>query len=56
MLDYAASKKSTTLSVDGAVQGAPMEGAEFFRALLRIWLGDRPAQSDLKRLLLGEEL
>jgi hypothetical protein len=55
VLDYAPSRQSTTLAVDGAVQGAPMQGADFFRALLRIWLGERPAQPDLKRLLLGVE-
>ena len=55
VLDFAPSRQSTTLAVDGAIQGAPMEGAEFFRSLLRIWLGDRPAQLDLKRLLLGVE-
>jgi len=53
VLDFAPSKQSTTLAVDGVVQGAPMQGAEFFRSLLRIWLGERPAQDDLKRLLLG---
>lgn len=53
VLDYAPSRNATTLAVDGKVQGAPMPGAEFFRALLRIWLGERPAQPDLKRLLLG---
>lgn len=53
VLDYAPSRRSTTLAVDGALQGAAMPGADFFRALLRIWLGERPAQADLKRLLLG---
>jgi hypothetical protein len=53
VLDFAPSKQSTTLVVDGVQQGAPMAGAEFFRSLLRIWLGERPAQTDLKRLLLG---
>jgi hypothetical protein len=53
VLDYVPSKNGTTLAVDGIMRGTPMEGAEFFRALLRIWLGERPAQSDLKRLLLG---
>ena len=55
VLDYAPSKNATLLSVDGAPQGEPIEGTEFFRALLRIWLGERPAQADLKRLLLGVE-
>jgi hypothetical protein len=53
VLDYAPSRQSTTLAVDGVVQGAAMPGTDFFRALLRIWLGERPAQADLKRLLLG---
>ena len=53
VLDYAPSAQATTLAVDGAVQGEPMHGSEFFRALLRIWLGERPAQPDLKLLLLG---
>jgi hypothetical protein len=53
VLDYAPSMNATLLVVDGATQGAPMEGVDFFRALLRIWLGERPAQPDLKLLLLG---
>jgi chalcone isomerase-like protein len=55
VLDYASSAGATTLIVDGAPQGEPMHGAEFFRALLRIWLGERPAQPELKRMLLGVE-
>ena len=53
VLDYAPSTGGTTLFVDGAPQGKPMAGEAFFRALLRIWLGDRPVQDDLKRALLG---
>jgi hypothetical protein len=53
VLDFAPSTRATTLAVDGALQGEPMEGVEFFRSLLRIWLGERPAQPDLKLLLLG---
>ena len=55
VLDYAPSAIATTLFVDGAPQGDPMHGPEFFRALLRIWLGERPAQPELKRMLLGIE-
>jgi hypothetical protein len=55
VLDYAPSAAATTLLVDGLPQGEPLRGAEFFQALLRIWLGERPAQADLKRLLLGQE-
>jgi len=54
VLDYAPSAGGTTLFVDGAPQGRPMAGEDFYRALLRIWLGDRPAQERLKRALLGQ--
>ena len=53
VLDYSPSSGSTTLYVDGAAQGAPMAGEPFFRALLRIWLGENPVQEDLKKILLG---
>jgi hypothetical protein len=52
-LDYSPSSSSTTLFVDGAAQGEPMRGEAFYRALLRIWLGERPVQEDLKKALLG---
>jgi hypothetical protein len=53
VLDYSPSSASTTLFVDGAAQGAPMNGEAFYRALLRIWLGENPVQEDLKKALLG---
>ena len=53
VLDYAPSDGGTTLFVDGKAAGRPMAGEEFFRALLRIWLGENPAQEDLKDALLG---
>lgn len=55
VLDYAPSTAATTLLVDGTPQGEPIHGREFFRALLRIWLGERPAQPQVKRMLLGVE-
>ena len=55
VLDYSSTARATTLYVDGAPQGDAIEDREFFRALLRIWLGERPAQADLKRLLLGQD-
>ena len=45
----------TQLTVDGKASGAPIPGEDFYRALLRIWLGDRPVQDDLKKALLGEK-
>ena len=56
VLDYSPSAASTMLVVDGVPRGEPMRGAEFFRALLRIWLGERPAEEDVKRLLLRQEV
>ena len=46
---------ATQLVVDGKPAGAPIPGEDFFRGLLRIWLGDKPVQDDLKKALLGGE-
>lgn len=43
----------TQMTVDGGVTGAPIAGEDFYRALLRIWLGPKPVQDDLKKALLG---
>jgi hypothetical protein len=45
--------KATQLRIDGKSVGAPIEGEDFYRALLRIWLGEKPVQDDLKKALLG---
>jgi hypothetical protein len=42
----------TQISVNGTLRGT-IAGAEFSRALLRIWLGIKPAQDDLKKAMLG---
>jgi hypothetical protein len=44
---------ATQVLIEGKPAGAPIEGEEFYSALLRIWLGDKPVQDDLKRALLG---
>ena len=44
----------TVVSVDGKPRGKPIAGDDFSRALLRVWLGDKPVQDDLKRALLGQ--
>lgn len=44
----------TRLSFNGAQKGSDIPGEDFYRALLRIWLGDNPAQDDLKEKLLGK--
>ena len=43
----------TVLLVNGAARGKPIAGEDFYRALLRIWIGDKPVQDDLKKVLLG---
>ena len=53
VLDYAPSDGGTTLFVDGIAQGKPLAGEAFYPALLRIWLGEDPVQTDLKEALLG---
>ena len=50
-LDWTGS--ATQVVVDGKPAGKPIAGEDFYRALLRIWLGDKPVQDDLKKSLLG---
>jgi hypothetical protein len=45
--------KETRLSINDKPAGKPIQGEDFYRALLRIWLGDSPVQEDLKKALLG---
>lgn len=51
MLDYLPAS-GTQISVNGTVRGT-IPGVAFNRALLRIWLGNKPVQDDLKKSLLG---
>ena len=44
----------TAVTVEGKPAGAAIPGEDFYRALLKIWLGDKPVQADLKGALLGE--
>ena len=43
----------TRIVINGQPRGEPIPEAKFFTALLRIWLGDKPADSSLKKALLG---
>ena len=43
----------TRLIVNGQPRGSAMAGEDFFTALLRIWLGDKPADEALKKGMLG---
>ncbi|MDD2721515.1 MAG: chalcone isomerase family protein [Gallionella sp.] len=42
----------TVVTVNGVEQGV-IPGAAFYGALMKIWLGEKPAQDDLKKKLLG---
>jgi hypothetical protein len=50
-LDWTAG--ATRVSIDGQPTGQPIAGEDFYRALLRIWLGEHPVQDDIKKQLLG---
>jgi len=43
----------TRVTIDGKAAGKPIAGEDFYQALLRIWLGPKPVQDDLKQALLG---
>ena len=51
LLDWTGSE--TQVVIQGKPVGKPIAGEDFYRALLRIWVGDRPVQDDLKKALLG---
>ena len=44
----------TTVLVNGKPQAEPIKEPEFFSALMRIWLGNNPADAQLKDALLGK--
>ncbi len=45
----------TRVTVNGQVQGTPIPGEDFYRSVLRIWIGDKPVDSGLKKGLLGSQ-
>jgi hypothetical protein len=44
----------TRVTINGEEKGV-IEGADFYSALLDVWLGEEPADDDLKDAMLGEE-
>jgi len=44
----------TRIVLNGDPRGKAIAGEDFYRALLRIWLGDNPVSGSLKRALLGQ--
>lgn len=43
----------TQVTVNGKVRGSVIAGEDFFTSVLRIWLGDKPADAALKKGLVG---
>jgi hypothetical protein len=39
--------------VNDKPQGSAIAGEEFFTAVLRIWIGDKPADAELKKGMVG---
>ena len=44
----------TRVVVNGQPRGKPIAGEDFYRALLKIWLGEKPVDEDLKKGMLGQ--
>jgi len=51
MFDY--EPGSGTRVIVGGIDKGIIDGVDFNRALLKVWVGDKPAQDDLKKSLLG---
>ncbi len=51
LLDYVPGT-GTRVTVNGDAKGV-VAGAELYSALLRVWLGDKPAEASLKKAMLG---
>ena len=47
-------ESGTRVVVNGQARGKPIAGEDFYRALLKIWLGEKPVDGDLKRGMLGQ--
>jgi len=43
----------TRVLVNGQPKGAAIAGENFYEAVLRIWIGEKPVDADLKKALLG---
>ena len=51
-IDYVPGK-GTEVRINDQLRGK-VPGADFYRALLRVWLGREPADEDLRQALLGQ--
>jgi hypothetical protein len=52
-LDYLP-EGGTRVLLNGEAKGKPIADEGFYRALLKVWLGDSPVDAELKRGLLGQ--
>jgi hypothetical protein len=46
--------QGTVVTLNGEIKGEPIPGYDLYLALLRVWLGDHPTSTGLKRALLGQ--
>jgi Chalcone isomerase-like len=46
--------QGTQVQIEGKPAGKVIAGEDFYRGLLRVWLGNDPVQADLKKALLGQ--
>lgn len=53
LLDYLPQPGVTVLTINGR-ERMRIPGADFYAALLKIWLGSNPAQESLKKAMLGQ--
>lgn len=54
VLDFAPGA-GTALLFNGAAEGKPIPGDDFFAALLKVWLGEGPVAEQMKKALLGAQ-
>lgn len=47
-------ESGTRMVFNGQPRGKPIAGEDFYRALLKIWLGEKPVDEDLKKGMLGQ--
>jgi hypothetical protein len=52
LIDYVP-EAGTRIVVNGQARGNAIAGEDFYAALLRVWLGDKPVDADLRKGLLG---
>jgi len=54
IMDWMGKGKNTVISIRNQVQGEPFAEAAFHRALMGVWLGEKAADAQLKKALLGD--